>query len=62
VFAFLEALETSTIRPPDPAKHNDLVSNILTPLVVDPIMYGQITPEEGVALLREQATPLLASQ
>ena len=62
VFSFLANLETSPIRPPDPAKHNDLVSNILTPLVVDPIMYGQITPEEGVALLREEATTLLAAQ
>jgi multiple sugar transport system substrate-binding protein len=62
VFAFLANLETSPIRPPDPSKHNDLVSNVLTPLVVDPLMYGQITPEEAAALLRDEATPLLASQ
>jgi multiple sugar transport system substrate-binding protein len=61
-FDFLNAIEVSAIRPPDPAAHNDIVSNIWTPLVVDPIMYGQITPEEGVAIFMEEANALLASQ
>ena len=62
VFGFLEALEVSPIRPPDPGKHNELMTNVFTPLVVDQIMYGQISPEEGVALFRDEATSLLASQ
>jgi multiple sugar transport system substrate-binding protein len=62
VVNFLKTLETSPIRPPDPAKHNELVTNVYGPQVVDAILYGQITPEEGVALLRKEATTILASQ
>jgi multiple sugar transport system substrate-binding protein len=62
VFGFLKSLEVSAIRPPDPAKHNELMTNVFTPLVVDAIMYKQVTPEDGVALFVNEATTLLAAQ
>ncbi|HEX6387624.1 MAG TPA: carbohydrate ABC transporter substrate-binding protein, partial [Anaerolineae bacterium] len=60
-FDFLNEIEVSPIQPPDPAQHNDVVSNVYAPLVVDPIMYGQITPEEGVTLFMEEANALLGA-
>jgi len=61
---FLKSLEgnVSPIRPPDPAKHNELMTNVFAPQVIDPVLFGQATPEEAVALFREEATALLASQ
>jgi multiple sugar transport system substrate-binding protein len=61
---FLKSLEgnVSPIRPPDPARHSELMTNVWAPQVIDAVMYGQITPEEAVALFREEATTLLAAQ
>jgi multiple sugar transport system substrate-binding protein len=61
-FDFLAEIEVSAIRPPDPAKHNEIQTNIYVPLVLDPLMFGQITPEEAAALFMEEANPVLASQ
>ena len=61
-FDFLASIEVSAIRPPDPAKHNEIQTNIYVPLVLDPLMYGQITPQEAAAIFMEQANPVLASQ
>jgi len=44
----------------DPPGHTDIVKNVWYPQVVDPVAYGQITPEEAIALLRDQATAILA--
>lgn len=61
MFDYLGRLEdyNSAIRPPDPAGHADLISNVYTPEVIDPIMFGIITPEEGVTILREEAEKIL---
>jgi multiple sugar transport system substrate-binding protein len=61
-FEFLEAvaLDASAIRPPDPAGWADIRDNIYGPLFVDPVLYGQISVEAGVALLREEANAVLA--
>ncbi|MFZ6026680.1 MAG: ABC transporter substrate-binding protein [Chloroflexota bacterium] len=59
-FDFLASLEVSPIRPPDPAKHNDILTNIYGPLVIDPMLYGEITPAEAVALYMEEANKSLA--
>ena len=52
--------DSSPIRPPDPVGHADITNNIYFPQVVDPVLYGQLSPEEGVAILREQASLILA--
>jgi multiple sugar transport system substrate-binding protein len=52
--------DASPIRPPDPVGWADIRDNIYAPLFVDPVLYGQISVEEGVALLREEASAILA--
>jgi multiple sugar transport system substrate-binding protein len=61
---FLKSLEgnVSPIRPPDPAKHNELMTNVWAPQIIDALMFGQVTPEEAVALFRNEATTLLTAQ
>jgi multiple sugar transport system substrate-binding protein len=61
-FDFLASLEVSPILPPDPIAHGDIQTNVYEPLVIDPLMYGQIGPEEAVALFIEQANNILAGQ
>jgi multiple sugar transport system substrate-binding protein len=53
------SLDTQPVPPADPPGHTDIIKNVWYPQVVDPVAYGQITPEEAVALLREQATAIL---
>ena len=52
----------SPIRPPDPPGHADIINNVFVPEYADPVLYGLITPEEGVATLREMASEILAKQ
>lgn len=61
MFEFLNTVEgyNSPIRPPDPAAHADINNNIYIPEVVEPILYGMLSPEEGVQILREEAEMLL---
>jgi multiple sugar transport system substrate-binding protein len=59
---FLQGLvgKVSPIRPPDPAKHNEIVTTVLNPLVFDAVMYEKATPEAAATLYRQQANKLLA--
>ena len=61
-FDFLASLEgnVSPIRPPDPAAHNDIQTNVYVPLVLDPMMFHQITPEEAAATFYEEANNILS--
>jgi multiple sugar transport system substrate-binding protein len=63
MFDFLAQVEQNSIPipPPDPVAAADLRNNIYFPQVHDPILYGQITPEEGVALLRELGNEVLGA-
>jgi multiple sugar transport system substrate-binding protein len=62
MFEFLGTVEgyNSPIRPPDPAGHADILNNVYLPQVVEPILYGMMSPEEGVKILRDEAEILLA--
>jgi multiple sugar transport system substrate-binding protein len=62
MFDFLGALEdyNSPIRPPDPAAHGDIESNVFNAQIVEPVLYGVLSPEEAVKILREEAELLLA--
>lgn len=61
--AFLKSLvgNVSPIRPPDPAKHNEITANIWTPQVVDPVLYGQLSAADGVKLYMTEANKLLGA-
>ena len=54
------AKDVQPIKPPDPAGHTDIVKNIWGPQVVDQVLFEQTTPEKAAALLREEATKILA--
>jgi len=61
MFRFLGVVEeyNSPIRPPDPAAHGDINANIYLAQVVEPVLYGILSPEEGVKILREEAELVL---
>ncbi len=62
MFDFLGVVEgyNSPIRPPDPPGHGDINSNVYGPQVVEPILYGMMSPEEGVQILRDEAEFILS--
>jgi hypothetical protein len=47
------------IPPPDPIGNTDLINNVFIPQVVDPVMFGVITPLEGMKILRREADRIL---
>lgn len=52
--------DASPINPPDPPGAGDLRDNVWRPLFRDPVMYGQISVEDGVKLFRDEANLLLS--
>ncbi len=61
-FDFLAQIEadSSPVPPPDPKGFSDILNNVYTPLFVQPVMYKQISVDEGVATLRKEAEAILA--
>ncbi|MBN1430027.1 MAG: extracellular solute-binding protein [Anaerolineae bacterium] len=59
-FIALVQEDASPLPPPDPAGWGDIRTNVWTPIFVDPVLYGQITIEEGVKVLRREADAILA--
>ncbi len=57
VFDYLARIQkdAAPIPPPDPIGNTDLVSNVFIPLVVDPVMFGVISADEGMRRLRAEA-------
>jgi multiple sugar transport system substrate-binding protein len=60
-FDFLANLEVSPIRPPDPPQHGEIQTNITVPLVIDPLMFGEITAEEAAQIYMDEINALLGS-
>jgi multiple sugar transport system substrate-binding protein len=52
--------DASPIPPADVAGHADVISNVYWPLALDPFLYGQISAEQAVQALREEANDVLA--
>jgi multiple sugar transport system substrate-binding protein len=61
-FEFLELVQTdsSPIFPPNPPGYNDIRANVWAPLFHDPVLYGQLSPEEGVLIFREETNSILS--
>jgi multiple sugar transport system substrate-binding protein len=61
-FDFIQRVEkdSSPIYPPDPPGFTDFLNNVYAPMFVDPVLYKQISVEEGVKLMREQAAEIFA--
>ncbi len=62
MFRYLGVIEdnNSPIRPADPAGHADIQNNVWGPEFVEPVMYGMLSPEEAVVILREEVTRILS--
>ena len=62
MFAYLDRVskDAQPIPPPDPPGHTEIVKNVFDPQVIDPVAYGRLDPEKGVALLRLEANAILA--
>ncbi len=52
--------DSSPVPPPDPPGWSDVLNNVYIPLFVDPVLFGQMTPEQGAQVLRSEADPILA--
>ncbi len=61
VFEYLDRIQhdVAPIPPPDPVGNTDLINNVFIPRVVDPVMFGVISPLEGMRLLRREALRIL---
>jgi multiple sugar transport system substrate-binding protein len=53
------AKDARPLPPPDPAAWNDILNMVYKPHVTAPILHQTITPEQGVAVFRTEATQLL---
>jgi hypothetical protein len=62
VFSYLDkvAKDASPCPPPDPVRHVEIINNIYRPEVTEKVLFGVISPEEGVKILRVKASELLA--
>jgi multiple sugar transport system substrate-binding protein len=63
MFAFVASMaeEGSPVPPADPAGAGAFLNDVYRPLVIDPILFGQVTPEEGMAILRAEGGAVLAA-
>ncbi len=61
VFEFLERVQrdAAPLPPPDPVGNTELINNVFIPRVVDPVMFGAISPLDGMRLLRREAVRIL---
>lgn len=61
-FDFLARVEadSSPVPPPDPSGWAEIRENVYGPAFSDPVLYGEISPEEGAAILREEVNNILA--
>jgi len=62
MFEFLQRVDgdNSPIPPPNAVNHTDIINNVYFPQFIDPVLYGQISPEDGVKMFREMAEEILS--
>lgn len=60
-FLNLAAADASPVPPADPPGWGDVLNNVYDPLFADRVLYRQITPEQGVVILREEANDILSA-
>ena len=52
--------DSSPLPPADPAAHSDVYNNVFLPEFIDPVLLGEMSPEEGVKIFREMANDILS--
>lgn len=55
------ATDVSPLPPPDPPHWADFTTNVYQALVANPVLYGQLTPEDAAKVLREEGDKVLSS-
>jgi multiple sugar transport system substrate-binding protein len=62
MFQYMARVEkdSSPLPPPDAIKHAEVINNVYWPEFMDPILYGQMSAEDGVKRFRELASEILA--
>lgn len=60
-FDFIElvAQDAAPLPPPEPQGWTDISSNVYGPMFMEPILYGQMSVEDAVALLRDESNLIL---
>lgn len=60
-FDFLTLVEadSSPVPPPDPAGWPEIRDNVFDPLFIEPVRYGELSPEDGMQILRDEANLIL---
>jgi multiple sugar transport system substrate-binding protein len=63
IYDYLDRLsqDSAPLPPLDPVGAENVRTQVYYPLFTDPVRYGKITPEEGVAVFREKANETLAA-
>jgi multiple sugar transport system substrate-binding protein len=61
-FDFLVRVEadSSPVPPPDPPGYFDIRTNVYDPQFIEPVRFGELSPEEGVQFFREEANRILS--
>lgn len=61
-FDFLVRVEadSSPVPPPDPPGYLDIRTNVYDPQFIEPVRYGEMSPEEGAQFFREEANRILS--
>jgi multiple sugar transport system substrate-binding protein len=52
--------DSTPIFPPNPPGYNNIRNNVYLPLFHDPVLYGQMSVEDGVATLRSETEVVLS--
>jgi multiple sugar transport system substrate-binding protein len=61
VFNFIAEISeiAQPVPPPDPVGYSDVLNNVLTPLVVEPVLFGMVSAEEAYEILVSEANAIL---
>jgi multiple sugar transport system substrate-binding protein len=54
--------DASPIPPPDPPNWSDFNSNVYGPLFTQPVLFGEMSPEDGVVVLIEEGNKVLGGE
>lgn len=62
-FEFIDRVagDASPIPPPDPVGHQEIMNNVFNSQFIDPVTFGELGIEEGVALLRRESEQILGN-
>ncbi len=62
MFDYMALVETdsSPLRLPDPVKHAEIMDNVYLVEFISPVLYGQMSAEDGVKRYRDLASEILA--